>query len=101
MIKDGNTTESRIVDLDSLSIERVIEELTAASEGLTDVCLTVEHDYSYGDCYVRQYITGWRPATPEEIAADDVQRRRAANQERERQDRLAERLRQERPDLFQ
>lgn len=101
MIRNGNITETRRVDIDGLSLERVAAVLAEASEGLTGVTLDVEHDYSYGDCYARTYIKGQRPATPEEIAADKAARRRAANQERERQNRQAERLRQERPDLFQ
>lgn len=100
MIRNGNISDSRRVDLDGLSLESVAEVLAEASEGLTDVRLNIEMAWSYGDQFIHQYVSGWRPATAAEIEAHDNEVRRHADAERERQERTFVQLKQERPDLF-
>jgi hypothetical protein len=101
MIRNGQFHETRRIDLDHLSLDRAIEVLSEAAEGLTNVNLNIEVGYEYGDTVLYQAVEGWRDATPEEIAHDADQTRRNAAETAARQERDAARLRQERPDLFQ
>lgn len=100
MITNGNITETRKVSLDGYELEDVTRILAKAAEGLTNVHLTVESGWEYGETIVEQYITGWRPATPDEIATQEVLMDRATASVRKRQEQELARLKQQRPDLF-
>lgn len=100
MIINGYINETRKVSLDGYSLDDVARVLAEAAEGLTNVHLTVESGWEYGETIVEQYITGRRLATPDEITKEAAQRAASAAAVRERQERDAARLRQDRPDLF-
>ena len=99
----GNGPEIQVqvdIDLDGKPIDEVTNYLRDRAEGLSDVKVGIEHEYNYGDGYVRQYIAGWRPATDQERQQAARERAEAEQRERQWQERQAEQLRKARPDLF-
>src|SRR4030042_1100906 len=98
--KNLEIQEARTIDLDYTPLENVLEYLTDKAEGLTDVRLSIESDYQYGDHYIRSQLVGWRPATDVEIAEHRAAKAEADKRVREIQEQQAASLRKERPDLF-
>jgi hypothetical protein len=92
--------ETRSIDLDGMSIDRVVEYLNEKAEGLSDPVLSIECGGYYGDTIVEQTLSGWRKATDAEIQKDAADRAQTIAQQRQWEERQAETLRKTRPDLF-
>jgi hypothetical protein len=89
---DGMTTDTRRCPIEYETVDKAIEMLRAAAEGLTDATVEVEQEWDV----ICVYVTGRRPSTEAEIA----QRDRRVARDREAQVERARRVMAEFPEAF-
>ena len=88
------------VDLSWTSVDEACATLRAAAEGLTDDRVEVATYEEYDSTYARTTVSGWRDATPEEVADRAEYTAWHAARPAEAEDRQVAARRAARPELF-
>jgi hypothetical protein len=88
------------IELDGASPADALTLVTNAARGLSDVSIEIDHESYYDGCTLSQYVTGWRPATADEMMERTRELAKAKAQRAQFEEQQIAQLRQSRPELF-